>query len=100
MATTRDAKAILETLMERKSWDAQELASQSGVPFDTLRKWLKETTNPSVRRLSELVNDIGEDPTEFGLLAVGTRASAEAPPWADDMNAKLDTIIDLLEHRP
>ena len=67
MVKSREAKPILEAVLERNDWEPVDLSSTARVPIDTLRKWLAGTSNPTEQRLAEVLTRAGTDPTEFGL---------------------------------
>lgn len=78
--------------MDQNAWDAHDLSVHGAVPIDTLRKWLSGTSNPTERRLSDVIARAGGDPTEFGLRPAAADSALE-PAWVARLEEKLDRII-------
>jgi len=101
-----DPVAILAAVLEDHGITQADFAIEAGVAPATVNRWIKGRSKLTSRRLSQALEDAGVDPEAYGLRPVGlpsrrTSSVAERgdPAWVARLDRKLDTIIDLLEHR-
>ena len=105
MARLIDASEPLQRLIEQLGITQAELAQAAEVTPVTANRWVNGKQLADARTVVRAFDRLGEDPTAYGVErprrspGAPGQTSDEAPPaWATALDAKLDTIIDLLEH--
>ena len=101
---------LARALEDNPRWNQQSLAHATGMDATKISRWLKGKNNPSDIQVSAVARLLGYDPRDFGVTdprALHSHDVRPVPPVAvpapmsvelELLHAKLDQIIDLLEH--
>ena len=108
MAKLIDATDVLRRLMAAHNLNPAEVAEAARVTPVTANRWVNGKQRADSETLARAIRRLGDDPADYGIelrkpldgddLAPGGHPPAWFVVAQGDMNAKLDTIIDLLEH--
>lgn len=103
MAPALHTVDLLQRVMREHGYaNAQEMSEASGVPYNTVYRWVTGASTPHRRNLAAFLQALGLDPAIYGVRgpAASAGATGEVPEWATALDAKLDRILNILESRP
>lgn len=103
------AAEVLHSLMQEENWNAKDLEAATGLSYSTVGRWLDGSTNPSPKRIADVLVRVGRDPSRYGV--AGPRvvaptafptADGEPPDWARqilEQQTELLKIVKRIEGR-